>query len=102
MLDPLLRLFPSLVQCEQTSLSATFDELIGLSNEFCRENPAWKLGIGRNGTSRRIPGDLRDLRGRIYELCRNLRGGVDGRGALEPVCKNELGVVFTDGWRRIY
>ena len=97
LLNPLLGLVPGLVEREEASLSTTLDELIGLGDEFCREDPAGELGVGRDGTGGRVPGDLCDLGRRVDELGRNLRGGVNGRCALEPVREDELRVVFTDG-----
>ena len=97
MLDPLLCLRPCLVQRKKTSLATTLDELVRLCNELRREDPAGELGVGRDGTGGRVPGNLCDLGRRVDELGRNLRGGVNGRCALEPVREDELRVVFTDG-----
>ena len=95
--NPGLRLVPCLVECKEPSLATTLDELIGLSDKFCREYPAGELSIGRDGTSIGIPGDLRDL-----WLGEDKRGGdlcvcVDRRGPLKPVSQQELRVVLADG-----
>jgi hypothetical protein len=37
--DPRLRLVPGLVESEETRLSTTLDELIGLRNQLCGEDP---------------------------------------------------------------
>ena len=97
LLDPLSGLLPVLVEREQPGLSATLDELIGLCDELGAEDPAGELGVGGDGVRRRIPGDLRDLGGRVDELGCDLRGGIDRGRALEPVREDELSVVFTDG-----
>ena len=96
LLNPLLGLVPGLVEREEASLSTALDELIGLGDEFCREDPAGDLSVGGNGVRRRVPGDLRNLGRRVDELGLDLRGGVDRGRTLEPVRENELSVVFTD------
>ena len=42
LLDPLSRDLPVLVQAEESSLSSSLDELIGLSDELLSENPVGK------------------------------------------------------------
>lgn len=48
LLDPLLCGIPFLVEEEETALSTTFNELIGLCDELGGVHPGGKLGIGRN------------------------------------------------------
>ena len=101
-MNPLLRLVPRLVESKETRLSATLDELIGLCDEFCGENPAGELSVGSDRVRSGIPSDLGHLRGRVDEGNGHLGGGVDRRGALKPVREDELCVVFPDGWGGAY
>lgn len=55
LLNPLLRLLPSLVERKKARLAATLDELIRLRNELGGEDPARELGVGRDRVRRRIP-----------------------------------------------
>ena len=95
--DPLLGLVPGLVECKETSLASSLDELIGLCDELGVEDPSRELGVWGDGIGGRIPGDLRDLGRWVDELCLDRRGWVDGRSALEPVGEEELGIVLADG-----
>ncbi len=95
--DPWLGLVPGLVQGEESGLSATLDELVGLCNELGVEDPARELGVRGDGVGRCVPGDLGDLDGGVLELCLDLGVGRDGRRALEPVGEEELCVVLADG-----
>ena len=97
LLNPLLRLVPRLVESKETGLSSTFDELIGLRHEFCREDPTRELSVGGDRVRSGIPRDLGDLGRREDERGHHLGGRVDGGGALKPVRKDELCVVFSDG-----
>jgi hypothetical protein len=96
-LDPLLGLLPALVQAEETGLAAALDELIGLGDELGGENPAGQLRVGCDGVCRRVPGDLRNLGRGVDEVGGDRRVFVDGRGALEPVGQQQLGVVLPNG-----
>ncbi|SRR5258706_16051768 len=97
LLDPLLCGVPFLVEKEETTLSTTFDELIGFCDELGGVHPLGKLGVRRNRVCLWIPGDLGNFGGGINET----RGGgsmfCDRWGTLEPVRKQELRVVLVDG-----
>ena len=97
LLDPLLCGIPFLVEKEETTLSTTFDELIGLCDELGGVHPLGKLGVGRNGVCLWIPGDLGDFGGGINETRGDGSMFCDRWGTLEPVCKQELRVVLVDG-----
>lgn len=53
--DPGLRFVPGFVQGEETSLSATLDELIRLRDELGVENPARELGVRGDGVGFGVP-----------------------------------------------
>jgi hypothetical protein len=95
--DPGLRLVPRLVESEQTGLSPTLDELVGLCYEFGGEDPRRELSVGSDGVRRGVPCDLSDFGCGVDKVSFDLGMRSDGRGALEPVSEEELGVVFTDG-----
>ena len=95
--DPGLRLVPRLVQGEQTRLSPPLDELVRLCYEFGGEDPRRELGVGSDGVRRGVPCDLSNFGCGVDKVCFDLGMGSDGRGALEPVCEEKFGVVFTDG-----
>ena len=94
--NPLLGLVPGFVEAEEACLSATLDELIRLHDELRVEDPSWELGVGGDGTGLGIPGDLGDLDRGVDEFCCDLRGGIDGGGALEVIGEEELRVVLAN------
>lgn len=53
--DPFFGGFPILVKKEETTLSSTFDELIGLCDELGCKDPRGKLGVWGDGSSIGIP-----------------------------------------------
>jgi hypothetical protein len=97
LLDPLLCGVPFLVEEKETALSTTLDELIRLGDELAGVHPLGKLGVGRNAVCREIPGDLGDLGRGIDETGGDSSVFCDRRGTLEPICEQELRVVFVDG-----
>ena len=94
--NPGFRLVPGLVESEETCLSTTLDQLIGLCNEFGGEDPAWQLRIGCDGVGFTIPRHLGNFWSRIVELGLDLRMGGNCRRSLQPVGEEKLSVVFTD------
>jgi hypothetical protein len=48
-LDPRTSLLPLLVQTQESSLSSSLDELIGLSDELRVEDPFWETSSWSNG-----------------------------------------------------
>jgi hypothetical protein len=98
--DPFFRLLPIFVEKQEATLSTSLDKLIRFSNELGVEDPGGDLGLGRDGTSRRIPGDLRYFWGRIDEG-RGYSGILGNRRAtLEPVGQEQFSVELVDSYGR--
>ncbi len=53
--NPLLRLFPGLVEREKTGLASSLDELIGLCDKLGVVDPARELRVGGDGVGGRVP-----------------------------------------------
>ena len=96
--NPLASLVPCFVESEKTGFSATFDELIGLCDEFCGRNPRWELRIGGDGVGSGVPSDLSHLWRRIHEIRRYGTRALERGSTRQPVGEQELCVVFADGW----
>ena len=97
--DPGLCLVPSLVEGEKAGLAAPLDELIWFRDELGGEDPARELSVGGDGAGGGIPGDLGYLRSGVDEGGDDLCGGADWGCALEPVGKEQLGIVLADRCR---
>lgn len=95
--DPLPGLGPSLVEGEQTSLATTLDELVRLRNELGVVDPCRDLGVGGDRAGCGVPGDLSYTSKGVLEVGFDLGMGRNCGCTLEPVCEQELGVVFADG-----
>ena len=94
--NPSFRLFPGLVECEQSSFTATLDELIRLCDKLCVEDPTRKLCVRSDRVGRSVPRDLRNLGSGVDELGLHCDRRINGRGTLEPVGEQELRVVLAD------
>ena len=95
--NPLLCLFPGLVEGKETGLASSLDELIRLCDELGVVDPSWELGVGGDGVGGGIPRDLCDLGRGVDKLCLYGCGRVDGGCAFQPVGEEQLGVVLADG-----
>jgi len=69
--------------------------LIRLGYQLCRRNPSGQLSVWSDGVGDWVPQDLGYLDRRVDEVGFEHGVWVDGRGALEPVGKEKLGVIFT-------
>ena len=97
--NPLPGFGPTLVESEEPSLTTALDELIRLRNELGGKNPVRNFVIRSDCIRFRIPGHLGNPSGRVLELGLDRRMGCHWRCTLKPVCEQELGIVFTNGWR---
>ena len=68
--------------------------MIRLGHQLCHRNPSGQLSVWSDGVGHRIPLNLGYLDRRVDEVGLELDGRVDGRGTLEPVGKEKLGVIF--------
>ena len=53
--DPLLCLFPLLVEQQKPALASPLNQLVWLRNKFVREYPLRHLGVGSDGIGRLVP-----------------------------------------------
>lgn len=101
--DPLLCLRPGLVESKEAGLTTALDQLVWLCDELRAVDPLRELCIRGDGVGGLIPGNLGNLGLRVDEwrcnICLWLAAAEGGRAG-KPVGKDELCVVFSDGYMR--
>jgi hypothetical protein len=85
--NPLTSVVPRFVESEQTSLSATFDKLIGFCDEFCGKDPGRELSVWGDGVCGWVPSDLGDFWRGINKVGGDCAGTVECRCTGEPIGK---------------
>ena len=119
-LDPSSGGLPLLVEAEETGLSSSLDELIGLTDELVGEDPVGKTVAGLDGRVESLSLGIPKNCGRKAQRCLNFEkthlsspldlgdsdgvesrvaAGSDGDGGAVKVVRDELlGVVLADGY----